>query len=86
MLVWRKLAIPSMLGNLADPMIYMLGFGYGLGRMLPDTFGTSYIAFLAAGVFQHHDERVLRSDVFRFFAHARAKNLGCHHERADHAR
>lgn len=48
-LVWRKLAIPSMLGNLADPMLYMLGFGYGLGRMLPDSFGTSYIAFLAAG-------------------------------------
>ena len=49
MLVWRKLAVPSMLGNLADPMLYMLGFGYGLGRMLPDVFGTSYIAFLAAG-------------------------------------
>ena len=49
MLVWRKLALPSVLGNLADPMIYMLGFGYGLGRMLPDVFGTSYIAFLAAG-------------------------------------
>ena len=49
MLVWRKLAIPSVLGNLADPMLYMLGFGYGLGRMLPDVFGTSYIAFLAAG-------------------------------------
>jgi lipooligosaccharide transport system permease protein len=49
MLVWRKLAIPSLLGNLADPMLYMLGFGYGLGRMLPDVFGTSYIAFLAAG-------------------------------------
>jgi lipooligosaccharide transport system permease protein len=48
-LVWRKLAVPSMLGNLADPMLYMLGFGYGLGRMLPDVFGTSYIAFLAAG-------------------------------------
>src|SRR5689334_7908858 len=48
-LVWRKLAVPSMLGNLADPMIYMLGFGYGLGRMLPDLFGTSDIAFLAAG-------------------------------------
>jgi lipooligosaccharide transport system permease protein len=49
MLVWRKLALPSVLGNLADPMLYMLGFGYGLGRMLPDVFGTSYIAFLAAG-------------------------------------
>src|SRR3954463_2877534 len=48
-LVWRKLAVPSMLGNLADPMIYMLGFGYGLGRMMPDVFGTSYIAFVAAG-------------------------------------
>jgi len=49
-MVWRKLAIPSMLGNLADPMLYMLGFGYGLGRMMPDVFGTSYIAFLAAGM------------------------------------
>jgi lipooligosaccharide transport system permease protein len=49
-MVWRKLAVPSMLGNLADPMLYMLGFGYGLGRMLPDVFGTSYIAFLAAGM------------------------------------
>jgi lipooligosaccharide transport system permease protein len=48
-LVWRKLALASMVGNLADPMIYMLGFGYGLGRMLPDVFGTSYIAFIAAG-------------------------------------
>ena len=49
MYVWRKLALPSILGNLADPMIYMLGFGYGLGKMLPDAFGASYIAFLAAG-------------------------------------
>jgi lipooligosaccharide transport system permease protein len=47
--VWGKLAVPSMLGNLADPMLYMLGFGYGLGRMLPSMAGTSYIAFLAAG-------------------------------------
>jgi len=49
LLVWRKLALASMVGNLADPMLYMLGFGYGLGRMMPDAFGTSYIAFLAAG-------------------------------------
>ncbi|MBI3939035.1 MAG: ABC transporter permease [Betaproteobacteria bacterium] len=49
-LVWRKLAIPSMLGNLADPMLYMLGFGYGLGAMLPELAGMSYIAFLAAGI------------------------------------
>ena len=48
-MVWRKLAIPSMLGNLADPMIYMLGLGYGLGAMLPEVGGMPYIAFLAAG-------------------------------------
>jgi lipooligosaccharide transport system permease protein len=48
-LVWRKLAIPSMLGNLADPMLYMLGLGYGLGAMLPEVAGMPYIVFLAAG-------------------------------------
>ncbi len=50
LLVWRKLAIPSMLGNLADPLIYMLGLGYGLGAMLADVGGMSYIAFLATGI------------------------------------
>lgn len=48
-LVWRKLAIPSVLGNLADPLIYMLGLGYGLGAMLPSIDGQPYVAFLAAG-------------------------------------
>lgn len=41
--------IPSLLGSLADPLIYMLGLGYGLGRLLPEVGGVSYIAFLAAG-------------------------------------
>ncbi len=48
-LVWRKLAIPSVLGNLADPMIYLFGLGYGLGSLLPEVAGVSYIVFLAAG-------------------------------------
>lgn len=48
-LVWRKLAIPSLLGNLADPMLYMLGLGYGLGALLPQVEGMTYIAFLASG-------------------------------------
>jgi lipooligosaccharide transport system permease protein len=48
-LVWRKLALPSILGNLADPLIYMLGLGYGLGAMLPSIEGQPYIAFLAGG-------------------------------------
>jgi len=48
-LVWKKLAIPSLLGNLADPMIYLFGLGYGLGSLLPQINGVSYIAFLASG-------------------------------------
>ncbi|HTR07362.1 MAG TPA: ABC transporter permease [Paraburkholderia sp.] len=48
-LVWRKLAIASMFGNLADPMIYLFGLGFGLGLMVGHVEGVSYIAFLAAG-------------------------------------
>jgi lipooligosaccharide transport system permease protein len=49
-LVWRKLAIPSMLGNLADPMFYLLALGYGLGRLVPEVQGMPYISFLAGGI------------------------------------
>jgi lipooligosaccharide transport system permease protein len=48
-LVWRKLALASMFGNLADPMIYLFGLGFGLGLMVGRVDGVSYIAFLAAG-------------------------------------
>ena len=30
-LVWRKLAIASVLGNIADPLLYMVALGYGIG-------------------------------------------------------
>ena len=48
-LVWKKLAMPSLLGNLADPMLYMLGLGYGLGGLLHEVVGVPYLNFLAAG-------------------------------------
>src|SRR3954469_2032891 len=48
-LVWQKLAIPSILGNLADPLIMLFGLGYGLGAMIGDVGGASYFGFLAAG-------------------------------------
>lgn len=48
-LVWKKLAVPSILGNLADPMIVLFGLGYGLGAVLGDMGGTSYFAFIASG-------------------------------------
>jgi len=48
-LVWKKLALPSVLGNLADPLLYMLGLGYGLGQFLGEIAGVPYLTFLAAG-------------------------------------
>jgi len=48
-LVWRRLAIPSILGNLADPLIMLFGLGYGLGAMIGELEGTTYFAFLAGG-------------------------------------
>jgi lipooligosaccharide transport system permease protein len=48
-LVWRKLALPSLLANVADPLITLVAFGYGLGRLLPEVGGVPYIVFLAAG-------------------------------------
>ena len=48
-LVWRKLAGSSVLANVADPLITLVAFGYGLGRLLPEVGGVAYIVFLAGG-------------------------------------
>ena len=49
-LVWRKLMWPSLVGNLADPLIYLVGLGFGLGAFLPPIEGVPYINFLAGGM------------------------------------
>lgn len=49
LLVWRKLALPSVLANIADPLITLVAFGYGLGALLCEIDGVPYITFLAAG-------------------------------------
>lgn len=52
-LVWRKLAIPSLVGNIAEPLITLVAFGYGLGVLIGNvqTNGTAipYLVFLASG-------------------------------------
>ena len=53
LLVWRKLAIPSMIGNIAEPLMWLLAFGYGLGSLVGDvSLGgehVPYLVFLASG-------------------------------------
>ncbi|MDB5853572.1 MAG: nodulation protein NodJ [Herminiimonas sp.] len=48
-LVWRKLAVASVLGNIADPLITLIAFGYGLGSLVQTVNGIPYIQFLASG-------------------------------------
>ncbi|WP_136417855.1 ABC transporter permease [Herbaspirillum sp. ST 5-3] len=48
-LVWKKLAFASILGNIADPLITLVAFGYGLGSLLHTVNGIPYIQFLASG-------------------------------------
>jgi lipooligosaccharide transport system permease protein len=49
LLVWRKLAVASVIGNIAEPMITLVAFGYGLGSLLQQIDGVPYIEFLASG-------------------------------------
>ena len=57
LLVWRKLAIPSLVGNIAEPLMWLVAFGYGMGALVGQvTVGSAgqsvkvpYILFLASG-------------------------------------
>ncbi|MDX8470031.1 ABC transporter permease [Mesorhizobium sp. VK23B] len=49
-LAWKKIALAAVLGNLAEPMISLFALGFGLGIMIGRVEGTSYVAFLAAGM------------------------------------
>jgi len=49
-MVWRKLAVVSLIGNFGDPFLYLLGLGYGLGLYIGTMGGIPYMAFLASGI------------------------------------
>lgn len=56
-LVWKKLAIPSLVGNIAEPLMWLVAFGYGMGALVGQvsmatpqgTVAVPYILFLASG-------------------------------------
>jgi lipooligosaccharide transport system permease protein len=53
LLVWKKLALPSLVGNIAEPLMWLVAFGYGLGALVGQVdMGSEkvpYILFLASG-------------------------------------
>ncbi len=49
LLVWKKLAVPSIVGNIAEPLITLIAFGYGIGSLVGRIDGRPYIEYLASG-------------------------------------
>jgi lipooligosaccharide transport system permease protein len=48
-LAWLRYWFSSLMFSFGEPFIYMLGLGYGLGRLVPELGGMSYIMFVASG-------------------------------------
>jgi lipooligosaccharide transport system permease protein len=48
--VWRKLMVPSLLGNFGEPLLYLLALGYGFGLLIGEVDGLPYMVFLASGI------------------------------------
>ena len=53
LLVWRKLVIPSLIANIAEPLMWLVAFGYGMGALIGDVTldgaQVPYLLFLASG-------------------------------------
>lgn len=49
-LVWRKLIGPALILHFGEPLIYLLGLGYGLGFFIHQVEHMSYLTFLASGI------------------------------------
>lgn len=48
--VWRKLALPSVVGNFGEPLLYLLALGYGFGAFVDQVQDMPYLMFLASGI------------------------------------
>jgi len=47
--VWRKFLFASLVGNLGQPLLFLLAMGYGLSRDIPVVEGLTYLQFIAPG-------------------------------------
>lgn len=47
--VWQKLFVPSLLANFIEPLMILVGLGYGLGFFIGQVQDMPYIVFLTAG-------------------------------------
>lgn len=48
--VWKRYFFSGLVGNLAEPLLSLIALGYGLGALVPQINGMSYIQFIAPGL------------------------------------
>jgi lipooligosaccharide transport system permease protein len=49
-LTWKRFFKAHLVGALGEPVLYLLGLGYGLGRLVPTIQGVNYTEFIAPGL------------------------------------
>jgi len=49
-LVWRRIIWPTLSTNVANPVLFLFAFGFGLGAVIDDMGGLDYLAFVVPGM------------------------------------
>ena len=49
-LVWRKVLWSSLTTNVANPILFLFAFGFGLGAVVDQMGGLDYLAFVVPGM------------------------------------
>jgi lipooligosaccharide transport system permease protein len=47
---WKDYAVASIVGTMAEPILFFVAMGYGLGRFVDQIQGQPYVAFIAPGL------------------------------------
>ena len=48
--VWRKYFVSSLVGNLGQPLLFLLAFGFGIGQKIDFVEGYAYLQYIAPGI------------------------------------
>lgn len=48
--VWRRQFASALVANFGEPLIYIFGLGYGIGQLVGEIDGLSYLTYIATGM------------------------------------